>query len=443
MKIKAALSLRETGLVKRALLYLLLLGLLFFISYGFATWLTSQRHNVPSLVFAWESQIPFWAWTIIPYWSIDLLYAISLFICATHFSLKRHVLRLFSGQIIAVTCFLLWPLQFTFSRPKLDGVFGGLFDLLAMFDKPFNQAPSLHIILTVILWSCYSQYTHGWWRWLCHAWFALIALSVLTTYQHHFFDVPSGIFVGALCLWLWPNEGLSPLQHAKFSTEPKRLRMALYYLGGAILLGLIAIFGGRAYWILLWPCASLLLVALNYSVFGAMGFQKNAVGRLSVGVSVMLWPYLIMAKLNSRLWTYQHPQADLIADNVWLGRIPNTNECQPFAAIVDLCAELPINSHGLKYTHLPVLDLTAPTAQQCLSAAISIESLRQHGPLLVCCALGYSRSATALAAWLINSGRVNNPDDAIALIRSKRPHCVLSKAHMQALTNMIQLTVHQ
>ncbi|MFL6535105.1 MAG: hypothetical protein ACJ8G8_17435 [Pseudomonas sp.] len=46
---------------------------------------------------------------------------------------------------------------------------------------------------------------------------------------------------------------------------------------------------------------------------------------------------------------------------------------------------------------MPVLDLTAPTAEQCLDAAQKIEQLRQHGPVLVCCALGYSRSATAVA----------------------------------------------
>ena len=57
----------------RAALLLALLGPFFFASYGFATWYTSRLSQVPSVVFAWERQIPLWPWTIVPYWSIDLL----------------------------------------------------------------------------------------------------------------------------------------------------------------------------------------------------------------------------------------------------------------------------------------------------------------------------------------------------------------------------------
>ncbi|MGA3828214.1 serine/threonine protein phosphatase, partial [Pseudomonas chlororaphis] len=80
--------------------------------------------------------------------------------------------------------------RFTFQRPELYGLFGWLFDLLACFDKPFNQAPSLHIALLVVLWFCYARHVQGTWRWLVHGWFALIGVSVMTTYQHHFIDLP-------------------------------------------------------------------------------------------------------------------------------------------------------------------------------------------------------------------------------------------------------------
>ena len=143
---------REPGLLKPAVLWLLLLAPLFFSTYGFATWVTSQRSDVGTLVFGWETHMPFWAWTIVPYWSIDLLYGFSLLLPSTRHELKHHALRLLSAQVIAVSCFLIWPLRFTFERPELDGVFGWLFAVLAGFDKPFNQAPSLHIALLVILW---------------------------------------------------------------------------------------------------------------------------------------------------------------------------------------------------------------------------------------------------------------------------------------------------
>src|SRR5690606_16377437 len=153
---------------RRALGWLAFLAPFFFASYGLATWVTSQRDDVGSLVFAWESQMPFWAWTIVPYWSIDLLYGLSLFLCLTRLELDRHALRLLAAQLVAVACFLLWPLRFTFSRPEMDGVFGLLFEILGAFDKPFNQAPSLHIALLVILWVCYARHVQGPWRWLLH-----------------------------------------------------------------------------------------------------------------------------------------------------------------------------------------------------------------------------------------------------------------------------------
>ncbi|AZC25135.1 Ser/Thr and Tyr protein phosphatase (dual specificity) [Pseudomonas sessilinigenes] len=435
-----ALPAREPGLLKPAVLWLLLLAPLFFGTYGFATWVTAQRDDVASLVFDWERHMPFWAWTIVPYWSIDLLYGLSLLLPRSRDELKRHALRLLSAQVIAVSCFLLWPLRFTFPRPELDGLFGWLFAVLAGFDKPFNQAPSLHIALLVVLWVCYARHIHGAWRWLVHGWFALIGISVLTTYQHHFIDVPTGALAGWLCVWLWPLDRPSPLFSARLSNDPRRRQLALRYAFAAVALALAAFaWNGIGLW-LLWPALALLLVAVNYAVLDAAGFQKRADGRLSPAARWLMAPYLAGAWINSRLWTRNHPQPDQVVDNVWLGRLPTPAELQasPFAAVLDLCAELSLDGRPLAaYRSLPVLDLCAPSPAQCLEAAKAIEDLRQHGPLLVCCALGYSRSATALAAWLLHSGRASSVDGAIVQLQRARPHIVLQAAHRQALQSLI------
>ncbi|WP_434649917.1 phosphatase PAP2/dual specificity phosphatase family protein [Pseudomonas sp. D1-2] len=426
---------REPALLKPAVLWLLLLAPLFFTTYGFATWVTAQRDDVGSLVFGWESHMPFMAWTIVPYWSIDLLYGLSLLLPNSRDELKRHALRLLTAQGIAVSCFLLWPLTFTFPRPEMDGVFGWMFDVLAGFDKPFNQAPSLHIALLVVLWVCYERHLQGVWRWLMHGWFALIGVSVLTTYQHHFVDVPTGALAGWLCVWLWPLDRPSPLLSARLATDPARRRLAMRYgLGAAAMFIPAFAFGGAWLW-LIWPAVALLMVALNYLVFGASGFQKREDGRLSPAVRWLLAPYLMAAWINSRLWTRKHPQPDQIMDDVWLGRIPTSTALKdrPFNGVLDLCAELSMDSTAIAYRTLPVLDLTAPTTEQCLEAAQNIEQLRQHGPVLVCCALGYSRSATAVAAWLLSTGRAASVDAAIAQIQRVRPRVVLHPAHRQAL----------
>jgi protein-tyrosine phosphatase len=431
---------RETGLWKRGVLWLLLLGPLFFASYGFANWLTTQRDDVGSLVFAWESAMPLWPWSIVPYWSIDLLYGLSFLLPATRREMDRHALRLLSAQLICVACFLLWPLRFTFERPELSGVFGWMFDVLMGFDKPFNQAPSLHIALLVIIWVMFARHTQGvLLRGLLHGWMALIGLSVLTTWQHHFIDLPTGALAGWLCVWLWPTEGRSPLLQASLARTAQRWRLALRYSLGAALCSAMAVnFGGAWLW-LFWPACALLLVALNYACIGAEGFQKQANGRLSQAALWLFAPYLAGAWLNSRLWTRHHPQPDQIVDGIWLGRLPGTGQAQAFNALLDLCTELPVDRQGKVYRALPWLDLCAPTADACLQAAEAIEALRQQGPLLVCCALGYSRSATAVAAWLLRYGHCADVPAALQQIRQARPQIVLGLAQLQALQDMLQL----
>lgn len=429
---------REQGLWKRGVLWLLLLGPLFFASYGFANWFSGQRDDVGSLVFAWEPQIPLWPWSIVPYWSIDLLYGLSFLLPACRREMDRHALRLLAAQVICVACFLLWPLRFTFERPALDGTFGLMFDVLMGFDKPFNQAPSLHITLLVIIWAMFANHTRGlFWRGLLHGWMALIGISVLTTWQHHFIDVPTGLLAGFLCLWLLPLQGDTPLKQIRLASDPRRWRLALRYGLGATLSAVLAVRLGGAWLWLFWPAVALALVALNYLLFGASGFQKHANGRLSPAATALLAPYLLGAWINSRLWTLRQPAPSQVVEGIDLGRLPAASDLDGYVALVDLCAELPLLHTPQHYCSLPSLDLVAPQALTCQRAAEAIERLRQKGPLLVCCALGYSRSATAVAAWLLHSGRCQSVESAVALIRQARPQIVLGPQHLAALQGML------
>ena len=69
-------------------------------------------------------------------------------------------------------------------------------------------------------------------------------------------------------------------------------------------------------------------------------------------------------------------------------------------------------------------------------AVNAIDAARRNGRVLVCCALGYSRSATAVVAWLLHSGRERDLDSAIARVRQARPQMVLGHAQRQALAAM-------
>lgn len=425
---------------KEALAWLAVLGPAFFLSYGFANWLAAQRAGVGAVVFDWERAIPFVAWTIVPYWSIDALYAASLFTCRTRDELRTHVARLLAAQAISVACFLAFPLRFTFERPETGGLFGPMFDLLGGFDRPFNQAPSLHVSLLLILWVRYAQAVPRAWHWLVHAWAALIGVSVLTTYQHHFIDVPTGLWAGAACLWLFPGDARERPRWQPLAADPQCRRLALRYALGAVAVGAVSIgLGGAALW-LAWVAGSLALVAVSYAVVGPTGFQKRADGRLTLAAWILYLPYLAGAWLNSRLWTRGRPKLNEVADGVWLGRFPASADLEAHGvrSWVDLTAELPARADTVAYRIAPVLDLVVPSVREIDAAVEAIAVLAPARPTLVSCALGLSRSALAVAAWALSSGRAADAEAAVRIVERARPGVVLPPAHRSRLREWLE-----
>lgn len=425
---ESALMQNKVGLWKRGLCWLVLLGPLFFLSYGQVNQFTATRHDVGSLVLGWEQAIPFMPWTIVPYWSIDLLYGISLFICTSKLELTRHVCRLLAASLIACVGFLLFPLKFTFIRPETQGIFGWLFQQLEQFDLPYNQAPSLHIILTWLLWLRFRQHLGKGARRLFGGWFLLIAVSVLTTWQHHFIDVVSGIVVGVLISYAIPIESQwrwkRPSAHA--------LRLAAKYFAGGIVF-LLAGLGIPHGFILLWPAAAILMVAAGYAGLGVSVFQKNNHGELSLSARCLLLPYLAGAWLSKKGFSRRISLSNVIYDGVALGRFPDFTVAQ--AALLDLTAEFHKGRRKTEHWEAyPLMDLVVPGVREIHQAVIKLRQLRQgHESVLVCCALGLSRSATVVAAWLLSEGHAESVPQAVALIKSRRPQVVLTPAHLQVL----------
>lgn len=418
---------------RRATAWLAFLGPFFFLTYGFANWWTARLPHVGAVVFGWERHIPFWAWTILPYMSLDALYAGSLFLCATRTELDTHARRLLTASVLSVAGFLLFPLQFSFERPATSGFNGALFTALAGFDKPYNQAPSLHISLALLVWLVFARHLRGVARWAAHGWFLLIALSVFTTYQHHVIDGVAGAAVGVLCVYLFPDKSCPA---AKAAVTRAHLWLAgTYWLGAALCLGLAAGLGGWA-WLLLWPAGALLLVGLAYAQASPAVFQKHA-GRLSWAARTLLAPYLLGAWWSSRLLTRRAAAGAEVAPGIWLGRAPGRADWQHRspAAVLDLTAEL--NADPLArirpYRSVPLLDLVAPSAAELAQAVAALEALAAHRPVLVHCALGYSRAAVVVAAWLLHRGLASTVVEALAQVRAARPRVVLTPAHCAAL----------
>ncbi len=408
------------AVVVRAALWLCFLAPFFYLTYGFANWLAAQKGHVPSVVFDWERSIPFLPWTILPYWSINLFYGLSLFLNDTTQQVDRLAGRYLTAQLVAVACFILFPLQATFVRTETDGLPGLLFDVLGGFDKPFNQAPSLHIALLVIIWDHLRRRLPVGLRLVWHVWCALIGASVLTTWQHHFIDIPTGALLGCFALWLFPRSGPLPVAALRLAADRRSRRLAAAYGGGALAFAAfsaIAAPNHPAALALLWPAVALAIVGFAYATSTTAVFQKDADGTVSWPSRLLLAPYRLGVAINRRAWTHGLPAVVPIADGVHLGRYPDAAEAARYRAVVDLAAECvrPVTATP-RWISRPMLDLVTPDAGVSAVAAADVEAARRHGPVLVCCALGFQRSAGVVRDWLLATGRAASDAEADALL---------------------------
>ncbi|UOO77594.1 phosphatase PAP2/dual specificity phosphatase family protein [Neisseria sp. Dent CA1/247] len=425
---------------KTTLIKLLAVGVLFYTTYGFTNWFAAQRSGVPEIAFAWEHGIPFWAWTIVPYWSLNVLYALAFFLCADTRRQNRYIAQLLAAQALAVTCFLLFPLQFAWPKPPTDGLSGGLFASLAAFDQPYNQAPSLHIILVLIVGRFYWYRLSRRFRVIWAAWFALIAVSVLTTWQHHFIDVPTGLLAGALVLWALPwreNEAAESPLCARIRVFRRHRLWTGFYLLLALVFAALSAFGGAWLW-LLWPAASCLLVAAAYARFGAAAMQKQENGKHTLAAALLLLPHRVGAYLNMRLWLRGQPlSAEVVRGTVHIGSMLALDN---FQTALDVCAELPVKRPSENYVFLPMLDMVPPPAVDLARAADVLNKLieRNCAPVLVCCALGYGRSAAVVLTWLLKYGGCADLESALAVVKQARPKMVLPSETEAAVLQAVQ-----
>ena len=487
---------------------LVVVAAIFYASYGATNALASARANVPEIYFAWERALPFWAWSIVPYWSLNLLYALGFFLCRDSRELARYVTQLLAAQVIATLFFIIFPLQMSWKKPAVSGLSGFLFSSLAAFDLPFNQAPSLHIILCVVVGTFYLRKARAvWLKAALAAWFALIGLSVLTTYQHHFIDIPTGLAAGYLVLLIRPLDG-KPLRFA-VAADAARYKWTALYLGLAFLTLFAAILGAKiwgswALW-LSWASLSFALVACGYAFLGAGVFAKNEQGRHATAAKALLFPYLCVARLNALFWLRGRRLSDEILPGLYLGSVKQAGK---FDAVLDCAAEFERPDGAQIYASLPMLDMITPGADELRRGADELERLvkmafgggenlsqmeaklgsnfsaeangcadernfkfdeqtdaranlqtrgaaneskigevgqifassneraAENGKkVLVCCALGYGRSASVLLAWMVIYAGLGF-DEALNLLKSRREKIAVASSLRNRITRL-------
>jgi protein-tyrosine phosphatase/membrane-associated phospholipid phosphatase len=399
--------------------------------YTICNWIASLRTGVPGLYFGWELRFPFVAVMIVPYLSEDVFFFFSPFLCRTRDEMRRHGIRLILAINIAALFFLLFPLRIGWPREPVSGANGLLFDLLRALDRPYNLAPSLHLALLVLLWVVYCRRTHGLLRIAIQIWLVLIGVSTVLTHQHHLIDVVTGVALGALCLYLVPDD-----RRCEVPSE-RHLRIGTVYALGAIACLLGAMLIRPVGLVLIWPAISLGVVAAGYFWLGPGIFRKSD-GRIPPHVQLLLGPYLVGALIFSRLYRRRAPCP--VAPGVFIGGRLSRCEARRLlddgvTAVLDLTAEFSEPADLRKrvpYLAIPILDLTPPSHAQLREAVKFIEEHLHQGKVYVHCALGYSRSVCTAAAWLIESGSVDTAQEALAKTQA-RPRKVAAAGHLRVL----------
>jgi len=409
------------------------LSVLFLVVYSGCNWITGQRGQVGSFYFQWERAIPFVPFMILPYMSIDLFFIAAPFLCRTDEELQIFSRRVVAAILIAGVCFLLFPLRFAFPRPHASGWLGAIFDWFRGMDSPFNLLPSLHAALLLLLIDLYARNLRGVFLFAAMFWFFLIGLSPLLTYQHHVIDIVGGFVLTGYCFYLF--------------REPSRVlpvvvnrRIGSYYTAGAAVVLLM----GAMFWpwgaLLLWPTIALGMVAIGYFGAGPVIFHKTK-GKLPWSTRFVLAPCLLGQYFSLLYYRSRCRSWDEVTPRIRIGgklgsRLANKALRSGVTAVLDLSAEFAEAKpfRKINYRNIPILDLTAPTQAQLAEMAEFIGNHSRNGGVYVHCKIGYSRSAAAVAAYLIMSGTANTAKEAFAIIRRARPSVVIRPEVISAVS---------
>jgi hypothetical protein len=182
----------------------------------------------------------------------------------------------------------------------------------------------------------------------------------------------------------------------------------------------------------LWNGVWLFGIALAYAARCPGLLMKRPNGTIHPLAYALYWPYhgLNMLLLYGVRRLGRARAYDEIVPGLFLGgRLLSRDFPTPFTtaesfAVLDLTSEFtehPLLRLSPHYRLIPLLDATAPTLEQL---QVGVAWIAEHHPdrsVFVHCAMGNSRSATFVAAYLISHGHAATVPEALDLIRSRRP----------------------
>lgn len=211
----------------------------------------------------------------------------------------------------------------------------------------------------------------------------------------------------------------------------------------AILLTVYAATAGGWLLLLIWPAISFGAVASAYFGLGPRVFGKRPNGTLSLISIVTLLPYFLY------LWAIWHamrlvsrePAFNTLTDSVLIGRRLLFRELpEDVDVVVDLTCEF-VEPRGVRlagrYISCPILDASSIDPRALAELAHDLASINAR--MFIHCAQGHGRTGLVAALFLIATKQAQSVDDAVAAVKSVRPHVGLTDPQMEALKHAAEI----
>jgi rhodanese-related sulfurtransferase len=219
------------------------------------------------------------------------------------------------------------------------------------------------------------------------------------------------------------------------------MKYALVFLLLAAAAGWTAFTSPPGGWVLLPVAIAFGGTSLAYCGAGSRVLGKRPEGSLAPWAWVVYWPALLLNWALLRAYGGRGERAfTLIAPGVYLGRIPLLGdqaalEERGIRSVLDLTAEFPTlpTVRRSRYVNTPLLDGHAPTPEMLGEAVAWIRARPKDTAVLIHCAVGYQRSATVAAAYLLAAGLAESAEAAEATLQTLRPGVRLTAGQREAL----------